>query len=91
MSYGKEYLFTGTQAERFNSNVGNLLKKARKSAQFTQQEVASHLGVSQDTISKYERGKSTISSYNLLEFSRLYEKPITFFFMSEVQSKKQVN
>lgn len=71
---------------KFRKNQGNLLKKARKSADLTQEEVAIHFGLSQDTISKFERGISDVDSYRLLEFSKLYSKPITFFFM-EIPTK----
>jgi transcriptional regulator with XRE-family HTH domain len=72
----------------FKEKLGTLLKKARTSVNLSQEQVAAHFGVSQDTISKYERGKANISPYKLLEFSRLYEKPVTFFFMTNVSEIK---
>ena len=66
----------------FKRNQGLLLRNARKAAKLTQEEVASEFGLSQDTISKYERGEYSVDSYRLLEFSKLYSKPVTFFFMS---------
>jgi transcriptional regulator with XRE-family HTH domain len=72
-----------THQETFKRNQGLLLRNARKSAKLTQKEVAFQFGLSQDTISKYERGEYSVDSYRLLEFSKLYSKPVTFFFMSE--------
>jgi transcriptional regulator with XRE-family HTH domain len=65
----------------FRKQQGNLLKKARKQINLSQEEVAAHFGISQDCISKYERGLATVNTFKLKEFSKLYEKPITFFFM----------
>lgn len=67
--------------DKFNSLLGRKLRAARKSASMTQQEVASFMDCSQDSISKYERGNASIGSYKLLQFSRLYKKPINFFYM----------
>lgn len=67
--------------KEFNRKQGLLLKKARKAANFSQQDVANLLDVRQEMVSKYETGKSIIPSYHLLKFSRIYQKPITFFYM----------
>lgn len=72
--------------DAFKKSQGNQLRKARKSADMTQEQAATHFGISQDTISKYERGEYNIDTFRLLEFAKLYSKPITFFFM-EVPAK----
>ncbi len=69
---------------KFKQSVGKLLRKARESAKFTQEEAATKMQMSQDNISKFERGKAPVSSYRLLKFSKLYSKPITYFFMTDI-------
>lgn len=64
-----------------NKKIGLKLKTARKSAEFSQESAAKKLGVNQDTISRLERGTTTISAEHLLNFSKLYSKPITFFYI----------
>lgn len=71
-----------TKQSSFKISQGKLLRKARKGANLTQEQVASEFGLSQDTISKYEKGEYNVDSFRLMEFSKLYAKPITFFFMS---------
>lgn len=73
--------------KEFIRHQGSLLRKARKEAKFSQQEVGSQLGVSQDIVSKLEKGDQAVSSYRLLELAKMYEKPITFFYMGNVQTK----
>ena len=69
--------------EEFRKHQGYLLKKARKTSteQYSQAQVGALFGLSQDTISKIEKGEQSVSSYRLLEFARLYNKPVTFFYM----------
>jgi transcriptional regulator with XRE-family HTH domain len=69
----------------FNLALGQKLRSARKSASLTQNEVATFMELSQDSISKYERGNSEVAPYKLLQFSKLYRKPITFFFMDSMK------
>lgn len=68
----------------FKQHQGKLLQKARKQAKLSQTDVASYFNMSQDSISMYEKGKVSVNSYQLLEFSRLYKKPITFFYMTDL-------
>lgn len=72
---------TVSETASFNQNVGTLLKKARLDADLSQEVVGEKLGLSQDSISKYEKG-SNVSAFKLLQFSKLYRKPISFFYMT---------
>lgn len=69
--------------EQFRKSQGLLLKKARKNTlqQYSQAEVGAKFGLSQDSISKMEKGEQAVSSYRLLEFAKLYNKPVSFFYM----------
>lgn len=64
----------------FKKNLGYKLANARKKAKFTQKEVATKFGLSQDIISKYELGTREPSLYTLVKFAKLYEKPVIYFF-----------
>lgn len=70
----------------FIKQQGQLLKKARKHSKFSQEDVGKHIGISQDIISRFETGKQPVSPYKLLEFAKLYNKPITFFYMTNINT-----
>jgi transcriptional regulator with XRE-family HTH domain len=70
------------ESANFNKSVGKLLQKARKQSKFSQEYVGAELGLSQDTVSKHEKGKP-VTAHRLKEFSKLYRKPITFFYMTD--------
>lgn len=72
-----------TPPNDFYQKQGKLIQAARKLANMTQDEVAAEFSLSQDVISKYEKGKLKIPSHTILKFSRLYNKPITYFFMTD--------
>lgn len=48
------------------------LKEVRKSAGLTQKEVASHVGVNQNTYSYWENGKTRIDSESLTKLAQLF-------------------
>ena len=61
--------------QRFVDN----LKKARKETGYTQIEVSKLLNKSQSYVSKIERGELRLDIVQLLDFVRLYNKPIQYF------------
>lgn len=54
------------------------LRQAR--GQYTQQEVASALGISQSVLSKIERGQREPTAMELKKLADFYQKPLSFFF-----------
>jgi transcriptional regulator with XRE-family HTH domain len=72
---------TPDEVASFNKNIGTLLKQARIDSSLSQEIVGEKLGLSQDSISKYENG-SAVTAFKLLKFSKLYRKPISFFYMT---------
>ncbi len=56
------------------------IKNARKLKGLTLQQVADELDVSKQMISKYENGKSTPNSTNLIKLSHLFNLKIDYFF-----------
>jgi transcriptional regulator with XRE-family HTH domain len=59
------------------------IKKARKEAGFTQQEMSEALHVSDKAISSYEVGRATPNVRTLQEISRVTHKPIRYFIEEE--------
>lgn len=79
------------ELEAFNRQQGKLLQRARREKNLSQRKVAAHFGVSQNMISKYERGYTPVPPYYLSQFSQMYEKPVTFFFMVNPSNLKKRN
>jgi len=59
---------------------GGLLKSARTSIGYTLKEVSGQLGLAISTISEIESGKRRVSMVELYKFSRIYQRPVDFFF-----------
>lgn len=57
-------------------SLGRSLAQARLLKQLTQEQVAEHLGVEQETISRFERGATFPSIPRLLNLGQLYGVPI---------------
>jgi DNA-binding transcriptional regulator YiaG len=55
------------------------LQQARRDAGLTQSDVARSLRRPQSFVSKCESGERRIDVVELLEFARLYDKPLNFF------------
>lgn len=63
--------------------VGTQLKKARKEAGYTQEELAKKMGLSTMMISRYEVGLNDIPIDNLHKLSKILEKTIAYFYGEE--------
>ena len=55
------------------------LKKARKEAGLSQEQVANSLGRTQSYVSKIESGQRKIDIVQLKRFAKIYKKDINFF------------
>lgn len=60
--------------------ISQKIKNARDLKGVSQQEVADHIGVSKQMISKYEKGDSIPNSTNLLKFAKFLNVKIDYFF-----------
>lgn len=56
-----------------------LLRRARKEAGMTQQEVAKALRLPQSQVSRCESGERRVDVIELLAFARVYRRPLTDF------------
>jgi transcriptional regulator with XRE-family HTH domain len=70
---------TSADYERKYQQFIERLKAARKDAGLTQLQTAEKLNKTQSYISKCENGELRVDIIQLLEFAKLYGKPITYF------------
>lgn len=68
--------------------IGHRLKKARKSTGLTQKAVATKLGITDVTYSRYELDKRKPSFEVLEELAQIFGVDITFFFEREIDDDK---
>jgi transcriptional regulator with XRE-family HTH domain len=61
-------------------HVGRQVRLARELNGLTQVEVGKRLGMSFQVIQKYEQGEIRVSASRLYQLSRLFERPVEFFF-----------
>lgn len=75
------------KSQKINQNhVSETLKKVRKSKHLSQKEFGKSLHTSQPNIHKYENGKSLITTYYALEFSKQYD-----YSLDELVGRKKNN
>ncbi len=74
----KKYLSSSKAREEkdvVKRNLGEVLKECRQKNNMTQEFVSEALGVSRQTVSKWETGQSEPSTSNLIAISKLYGIP----------------
>ena len=62
-------------------SVGRAIAAARRARGLRQKDVAAHLGVEQETISRFERGETLHPLDRLLDLSVLFNVPVSAFFV----------
>lgn len=66
---------TRTQTAVIQKSLGEVLKAHRTACKMTQEFVAEHMGVSRQTVSKWETGINEPSTSNLLQLAKLFGVP----------------
>ncbi|MGC8976778.1 MAG: helix-turn-helix domain-containing protein [Candidatus Ratteibacteria bacterium] len=66
--------------DKFYKEIGERIKKIRKSKKVTQEELAWRIGLSTNFIGLIERGKKRPSLETLRKISNTLEVPISYFF-----------
>jgi transcriptional regulator with XRE-family HTH domain len=61
-------------------NIGKRLKSIRLQAGLSQRELAEKVGISAQTISKYERGLDTPGSADLIRLAKAFGVRVEYFF-----------
>ncbi len=60
--------------------LGKKLKELRKALKINQAEIAKHLGLAQDAVSKIENGKRDLTSYEIFRIAKAFDIPIGYFY-----------
>ena len=68
---------TALEKQKTAKQLGRALAVARANAKLTQEQVAEHLGVFVETVSRFERGANWPTIPRLLELSELYGIPVS--------------
>jgi len=72
----------GDNAER--ANLGKRLKETRKYLGYTQDDVASHLGIPRTALSEIENGARRVEAVELKKMAKLYSQPVSYFIGDEI-------
>lgn len=65
--------------------IGNKIKKARGDKRFTQSELASAIGVSDKTVSAYEKNRATPPIPILKKIANKTDHPVEFFLDNNIE------
>lgn len=76
------------ELRHLDQEVGARLKARRKVLGWSLTKVADELGISYQQVQKYELGQNRIGASRLITFSKLYEVPITHFFLGLEEASK---
>ena len=68
-------------------SVGRAVRAERKARGFSQERLATAIGVSFQQLQKYERGSNRISASKLAEIAKTLETPVTSFFAETRQEE----
>ena len=68
---------------KFTIALGELIKKARLSANLSQKELADRAYFTQAAVSQIETGKRAVSAEEIVYLSNALNKPIVYFFSME--------
>jgi transcriptional regulator with XRE-family HTH domain len=66
-------------SEEDRTILGNRLRTSRDYLGFSQDEVASHLGISRSALSNIESGQRKVDALELKRLAALYQRPIAYF------------
>lgn len=72
-----------------NKEIGEILRKARRDRELSQQELADALGLTQDTISLIERGKRPLKVVELRALSKVLGMPVVDFFLEDKDPEEE--
>ena len=70
---------------KLSSNIQILRKCA---GNMTQEKLAERMGVSRQTVSKWETGLSSPSGQNLIYLSKIFSVPVEYFLASDSEKRK---
>ncbi|AXY35078.1 helix-turn-helix domain-containing protein [Yersinia pseudotuberculosis] len=77
---------TVTEADRL---IGKRIQQRRKEKKLTAASLSEEIGVSQQQLSRYERGTNKINVTHLIDIASHLDTPISWFFIGHDEDKKQ--
>jgi len=73
--------FTATHDRQIETiRVGRRMARTRRSAQLTQRQLGEHIGVSHQTIARYESGETAIPALTLMRIALVLKARLDIFF-----------
>jgi transcriptional regulator with XRE-family HTH domain len=81
-------VFKRTQDDKANKYIREKIRQARQDAGETQEDLARILKKNRVAISDLERGRVAVNASDLSLIAAYYEKPISFFFPSQLSIQK---
>jgi len=68
---------------KINQYIGSKVRETRQNLGWTAQDLAMHVGINHQNMSKCESGERTISAARLAIIAKLLDKPILYFYPNE--------
>ncbi|WP_175773324.1 helix-turn-helix domain-containing protein [Paraburkholderia phenazinium] len=82
---------TALEKQKTAKHLGRALAVARANAKLTQEQVAEHLGVFVETVSRFERGANWPTIPRLIELAELYKIPVSTLLRRSSDRSTDVN
>lgn len=86
-----ESISKGSVPNKFTTSMGDLIRKAREDAGFSQRELASKIYRRQAALSEMENGLMQPDAETLLILSYYLKKPISYFFPKHLLPEPEAN
>ena len=80
---------TGKPPNQYTKAMGELIKKAREEAGFSQEQLAEKIFRKRLAVSEMENGKVEISAWTLLFLAQSLNKPVSYFFPAQLKNEIQ--
>ncbi|MEZ5850419.1 MAG: helix-turn-helix transcriptional regulator [Hyphomicrobiaceae bacterium] len=71
------------KANSVDRNIGKCLKLRREVLGLTESDVASRAGISRRQLEKYEHGENRVPASRLMDFARILDAPVSYFFQDK--------
>lgn len=76
------------QADAIDKMIGKRIQLKRKEHHYSADKLSELIGISQQQLSRYERGTNKINLTHLVNIANFLETPISWFFLDCVEQKE---
>lgn len=77
------------RVNNFDTLIGKRIQLKRKEAKLSAEELSEKIGISQQQLSRYERGENKINLTHLIQISEYLETPLNWFLLDCYPSQTQ--